>query len=231
MSISSTWHLPCPQGSMASISVNVHTFAIELFDAPRPHPPGHRVLNRIASTVISERDTSGNGRQGAAPLSTCSTGVSSSSLAGSTNDHRCYRENAYHLIWQQHWLLRTSLKRFKVADVDLRRSVLLPLVVIALLSGQLTTSAGSARTEHLDRGLVAATTDVSVHLSWRLLGHEATGATATGSPDGISRSTATESASRRSPVARPTSTLIRHQARGTTSHLCGAVPRSAGAGR
>ncbi|MDX8055708.1 rhamnogalacturonan lyase [Lentzea sp. BCCO 10_0798] len=64
--------------------------------------------------------------------------------------------------------------------MDLRRSLLLPLVVIALLAGQPPASARSARTEHLNRGLVAATTGAGVYLSWRLLGHEATGATATG---------------------------------------------------
>lgn len=36
------------------------------------------------------------------------------------------------------------------------------------------------RLERLDRGLVAATTDAGVHLSWRLLAHEATGRSATG---------------------------------------------------
>ncbi|WP_207922625.1 rhamnogalacturonan lyase [Micromonospora sp. KC606] len=41
---------------------------------------------------------------------------------------------------------------------------------------------GSARVqlEHLDRGLVAATTSNGVFLSWRLLGHEVTGSTASG---------------------------------------------------
>ncbi|ANZ41597.1 hypothetical protein BBK82_42260 [Lentzea guizhouensis] len=59
--------------------------------------------------------------------------------------------------------------------MNLRRCV--PLVVIAVLAGQLP-AAAHAPGRH--RGLVAATTPAGVHLSWRLLGHEATGATATG---------------------------------------------------
>jgi Rhamnogalacturonan I lyases beta-sheet domain len=39
---------------------------------------------------------------------------------------------------------------------------------------------GGPRLEHLDRGLVAATTPQGVLLSWRLLGGEVTGHTATG---------------------------------------------------
>ncbi|HUQ60861.1 rhamnogalacturonan lyase [Lentzea sp.] len=64
--------------------------------------------------------------------------------------------------------------------MDLRRSVLLPLVVLALLAGQPPASAHDRHGERLDRGLVAVTAGDGVHLSWRLLGHEATGATATG---------------------------------------------------
>ncbi|MBB5802591.1 hypothetical protein F4560_002359 [Saccharothrix ecbatanensis] len=41
-------------------------------------------------------------------------------------------------------------------------------------------SPGGARLERLDRGLVAARTTAGVHLSWRLLRHEATGHTDTG---------------------------------------------------
>ncbi|KOV90202.1 integrin [Nocardia sp. NRRL S-836] len=54
------------------------------------------------------------------------------------------------------------------------------MVVTAVLTGQLPAVAHPPPGEHLDRGLVAATTPGGVHLSWRLLGHEATGATATG---------------------------------------------------
>ncbi|MFD9700352.1 rhamnogalacturonan lyase [Lentzea sp. NPDC059081] len=61
--------------------------------------------------------------------------------------------------------------------MDLRRVVLLPLVVLALAAGP---PPASAHGERLDRGLVAVTAADGVHLSWRLLGHEATGATATG---------------------------------------------------
>ncbi|WP_229904327.1 rhamnogalacturonan lyase [Lentzea cavernae] len=63
--------------------------------------------------------------------------------------------------------------------MDLRRSVLLPLVVIVLLAGQPPASA-RPRAERLHRGLVAVTTSDGAYLSWRLLGHEATGATPTG---------------------------------------------------
>lgn len=68
------------------------------------------------------------------------------------------------------------LERFIVAAVDLRR--VLPVVLTVVLAGQLPASAHSSPDEH--RGLVAATTPGGVHLSWRLLGREATGATATG---------------------------------------------------
>src|SRR5690349_24038739 len=77
-------------------------------------------------------------------------------------------------------LLRHVLRRVIVAAVDLRRSVLLPLTVTAVLAGQLPASAHQSSGEHLDRGLVAATAGDGVHLSWRLFGREATGATATG---------------------------------------------------
>ncbi|SDG60753.1 hypothetical protein SAMN05216553_109313 [Lentzea fradiae] len=50
-------------------------------------------------------------------------------------------------------------------------------MVLALVIGQPPASAHGGRQ---DRGLVAVTTPGGVHLSWRLLGHEATGATATG---------------------------------------------------
>ncbi|WP_089920068.1 rhamnogalacturonan lyase [Lentzea albida] len=63
--------------------------------------------------------------------------------------------------------------------MDLRRSVLVPLVVTALLAGQPVALARS-HGERLDRGLVAVTTPAGAYLSWRLLGHEATGATPTG---------------------------------------------------
>ncbi|WP_329790714.1 rhamnogalacturonan lyase [Lentzea sp. DG1S-22] len=76
--------------------------------------------------------------------------------------------------------------------MDLRRSALLPLVVTALIAAQAPASARAAGDERrdlaappavperLDRGLVAVPAAGGVHLSWRLLGHEATGATATG---------------------------------------------------
>ncbi|HEX7301874.1 rhamnogalacturonan lyase [Lentzea sp.] len=64
--------------------------------------------------------------------------------------------------------------------MDLRRSVLLPLVVLALAAGAPPASAHGRHGERLDRGLVAVTAAGGVHLSWRLLGHEVTGATATG---------------------------------------------------
>ncbi len=67
-------------------------------------------------------------------------------------------------------------ERFIVAAVDMRR--VLPVVVTVVLAGQLPASAHSSPGDH--RGLVAATTPGGVHLSWRLLGREATGATATG---------------------------------------------------
>ncbi len=64
--------------------------------------------------------------------------------------------------------------------MDLRRSVLLPLVLLALVTGQPPASAHQRHGERLDRGLVAVTSGNTVHLSWRLLGHEATGSTPTG---------------------------------------------------
>ncbi|MFD4643487.1 rhamnogalacturonan lyase [Lentzea sp. NPDC058436] len=94
--------------------------------------------------------------------------------------------------------------------MDLRRSVLLPLVVIALLAGQPPASA-RPRGERLDRGLVAVTTSSGAYLSWRLLGHEATGATATGLKgpdfavyrDGKRIATVTDSTTYADPDARP----------------------------
>ncbi|GHH29526.1 hypothetical protein GCM10017774_05650 [Lentzea cavernae] len=53
------------------------------------------------------------------------------------------------------------------------------MVVIVLLAGQPPASA-RPRAERLHRGLVAVTTSDGAYLSWRLLGHEATGATPTG---------------------------------------------------
>ncbi|USX53155.1 hypothetical protein [Lentzea sp. HUAS12] len=63
--------------------------------------------------------------------------------------------------------------------MDLRRSVLVPLVVTALLAGQ-PVALARPHGERLDRGPVAFTTPDGAYLSWRLLGHEATGATRTG---------------------------------------------------
>ncbi|WP_229693410.1 rhamnogalacturonan lyase [Lentzea pudingi] len=67
----------------------------------------------------------------------------------------------------------------------MRRGVLLAVVTAALLTGPLPATAQAwqpspAPLEHLDRGLVASTTAGGVHLSWRLLGREATGAGTTG---------------------------------------------------
>ncbi len=79
--------------------------------------------------------------------------------------------------------MRWALKRFTLTCVVLRRSVLLAALIAATLAGQLPAAAQArhaGRVEHLDRGLVATTTTAGVHLSWRMLGREATGATATG---------------------------------------------------
>ncbi|MFD5824635.1 rhamnogalacturonan lyase [Lentzea sp. NPDC060358] len=64
--------------------------------------------------------------------------------------------------------------------MDLRRGAVLTLVVLALAAGAPPASAHGRPGERLDRGLVAVTAAGGVHLSWRLLGHEATGVTATG---------------------------------------------------
>ncbi|WHT16442.1 hypothetical protein N8J89_25285 [Crossiella sp. CA-258035] len=70
---------------------------------------------------------------------------------------------------------------------------------------------GRPRLEQLDRGLVAATTDRGVQLSWRLLGEEVTGATATGMAgpefavyrDGTRLATVSASTTYLDPAARP----------------------------
>jgi len=66
--------------------------------------------------------------------------------------------------------------------------------------------------EHLDRGLVAAATGTGVFLSWRLLGHEVTGRTATGMAgpdfrvyrDGVPIATVTDSTNYLDPTGTPT---------------------------
>ncbi|MCU1515698.1 MAG: hypothetical protein JWQ75_419 [Pseudarthrobacter sp.] len=76
---------------------------------------------------------------------------------------------------------RKSVRRFSVATA----------AGLALTVGCLTTPAAAVepsskpatagiQLDHLDRGLVAAGTSEGVFLSWRLLGHEATGSSATG---------------------------------------------------
>ena len=73
--------------------------------------------------------------------------------------------------------------------------------------------AGGVQLEHLDRGLVAATTDAGVFLSWRLLGDEVTGHSATGVTgadfvvyrDGRPIATVTDSTNYRDPEGSATS--------------------------
>jgi len=76
---------------------------------------------------------------------------------------------------------RTSVRRFSVATAaGLALTVGCLTTPAAAVEPSLKPATAGVQLDHLDRGLVAAGTSEGVFLSWRLLGHEATGSSATG---------------------------------------------------
>src|SRR4051812_45246149 len=76
------------------------------------------------------------------------------------------------------------LPQHRETGMSLRRTARAVLVATLILAGSPAPAQAGGQTgvqlEHLDRGLVAAATAEGVFLSWRLLGPEATGHSATG---------------------------------------------------